>query len=256
LLCISEIQAAEAYLDFVSGDFAGARRRLEYAIAADESLEDEFGHSVLHIHRVHLANNTVKVEAAAHNLTGAMTLAANILAYVRGYVDTIAMPSRWGSDWKTSLTEEPQLFLIRQTSAEVACAIAGISDESIRSTWMECLMPAGSETYLRAGAEVSDWYRLKTAFVDTAHYGKSEIQAFCSQAEQYLAAGPRQARLLWHMVCFDVLLLCGDSSSGNLTQLKGELGEALTQATYLPRRVRTHIAQAMTNFDMDLSPHR
>jgi hypothetical protein len=253
LLSCAEINAAEAYLDFVTGDFAGARKRLFTAMAADEALECEFGHTNLHVHRIHLANNVVKVEAGARNLSGALELAARILEYVHGRSESIPLPTSWGVKWQASLSRDPRSFLLRQTTAEVACAMAGVDSETGWEAWTDHMDNTEDFYWTEDVADVREWYPVKSAYLRCDHLGSPGVAVYSRLASEYLAAGTRNSRLLWDAVALDAVLVSAGSHSPGAQMLRTQAGGALREAGYLPRHVRSVIERSVTGMEQDYS---
>jgi hypothetical protein len=234
LFCRAELAAAEAYLDYVCGDFKQANRRLVDSMAADQQLEDQFGHELLHIHRIHLVNNIVKVEACAGRLTSAMELAASVLLYLEGERDTIPAPGAWGPAYLARLPLDALWFLSCQLAIDIAVATAGLTTAQ-GAPWRTLTEAIEIHKCHRSWqTEVGEWFQLKDIAVRSR--GK---EPFLHECIAYLEKGPRRACLLWQMIVIDAVeasrALCGDDAYTFRKTMLADLGKL----TSLPRHVRT-----------------
>ena len=245
LLCQSELEAAEAYLDYVCGAAEAAKDRLLLAMKADEALEREYGHTDLHTHRVHLANNVVKVEARAGRLSESLALASCILHYIDDEVSTLPLPGGWGKAYRSFLTSAPCEFLARQSALEVACATADPETEGMAGAWnafYKSLGPAASGS--ARGGEVEEWCAVKDAFLQTrSDASDATLDRYGAIAARYLEHGPRESTSLWKLVGLDVAFVCANFDTVGALPLRAEITEELTRATSLPRHVRKLIDQ-------------
>jgi hypothetical protein len=248
LLCQSEIEAAEAYLDYVCEASAAAKQRLMIAMKADETLENEYGHPDLHTHRIHLANNIVKVEARSQRLPEALILASHILHYIDNEVSTLPLPGEWGGTSKALMPDSACRFLARQTTMEVGCATAdpkAVSDFNVWNNFYNSLGPTGPHSACRG--EPREWYAVKHAFLQSRREPFSyRIGQYFAMAAGFLAQGPRESVFLWKLVALDVAFACASLSSETSLQLCADILDDLSQATFLPRHVRGVVARLKT----------
>ena len=206
---------------------------------ADELLEQTYGYAHLHIHRIHLANNLVKLEACAGRLDAALSLAADVLQYVAGEVGTIDAPTRWGSAWTSALCEDAQRYLAIQTTREIGCALAGLGDAGTLALWQQSIAPLQQAPChpSRAG-NLAEWYQLKGLYLASAFQTRATAPTYLEHAALYLAQGPRGDALCWQLVALDVLLACENSEHPDSCLLRQQIIDALDRAPVLPRHLR------------------
>ena len=233
LLCTAELQPAEAYLDFVCDDFTSARDRLYAAMDADQQLEEEFGHRLLHVHRVHLANNLVKVQAKAGDLTSALKLAAAILRYVDGSCDSLPLPTKWSAAQRDALSREARVFLAKQTTFEVASALAGTLKSRQVDAWQAaCLEKAFHPAHSVCDAPLQQWFDLKRFFLE------DDPDRFCPVACAWLSDGSKPSAALWQLVALDCLLFCRGDRSEAFNAFGEDVMRDLTLSPGTSRHVR------------------
>lgn len=245
LLCLRELEASEAYLDYVCDALDAAKQRLLAAMKADETLEREYGHPDLHIHRIHLANNIIKIEAHSQRLSEALTLAACIVHYIDNEVHTLPLPGEWGGAYQTAIPDAARHFLCRQTTLEVACATADpnvVSDFNMWNAFYDTLGPAGPSS--ARCADISEWYVVKHAFLQSCRELSSDaFGRYCAAAADFLRQGPHDNISLWKFVALDAAIACSNFDEGPALQLRADILADLSHATFLPRHVRALVAR-------------
>ena len=203
LLCQSFQEAAEAYLDYRLGDFEKARTRLHRALTSDSILEQEFGHKLLHVHRLHLTNNLIRLEVRLRGLAGAMELAGRLLSYMHGRSETLPVPGSWSSQYVALLPPELIDAMIVQTSSEVASALSGLKIEAAHDALEILWCHADIESAAELGQpQARTWFLAKRAFVS------GDSSTFLHMCTSLLAEGPSIAPILWHMTALDLAGLC------------------------------------------------
>src|SRR5947209_4413074 len=204
IMCRMELAAAEAYLDYYCSDFERAKSRLQESMDADQELEDRFGYHSLHVHRIHLVNNRVKVEARAQRLHEAMALAASVYLYLFKKADSLPVPGHWGPGYLERLPLDALQFLCGQLTGEVAAALAGLSPELAQSGLKVLLQQVNcNEPNESWHPDAQAWLQLK------ALWGREELLfEYLNHCVGYFAQGPGNGMVLWYLTTLDVLSAC------------------------------------------------
>lgn len=241
LLCRSQMNAAEAYLDYACGDFKQAIRRLEVAIVADQQLEDRFGQTRMHGHRLHLVNNMVKVEARAGRLSSAMELAASVFLYLEGERDALPVPAAWGRTYLDRLPLERRQFLSSQLAGELAVFIAGV-ETKLRDPWQTLVETIQiHKDHQSWRPEVAEWFPLKDLAVRNSNQNR-----FLQECVSFLQKGPRCATLLWQIIAIDAAFASQALPCSEALNFRRAVLADFQAHKSLPRRVRTMLGKMQT----------
>lgn len=227
-----EISANKAYIEYCFGNFEGARRSLLATMKAGQHSEE--ASKSHHIHRIHLVNNMIKVEAAAQNLNRAMELAASVFLYLEQKTDTLPVEGDWGSSYFQETSSEAIRFLKLQTSGEIAVALAGLAPSEVR----KALQVLSSHIDIRELhdswlPEMSTWLNLKFLMTDEARHS-----AYLAGCIPYFSQGPGCAAGLWYLTALDVAAVCQPFRDSEALLLKREIIADLRAMQHFPRRVR------------------
>jgi hypothetical protein len=241
LRCTLEVAAAEAYMDYFCGDFEQARTKLFDSLFAAQELEDRFGYDLFHIHRIHLLNNLVKVEARANRLSGALELAANIILYLQGKQSGLPVPGSWGSGYYKTMRNEDLQFLSGQLVNEIAAATVGIGSQALRPAFKVLAERVDlNVSHTSWQPEAYTWLQLKA--LREMSEGHLDYQQRCLP---YLAAGPGASILLWHFTAFDVANTSETYGEHRASFFKREVLTDLQRIQALPRHVRAFVDRAL-----------
>jgi hypothetical protein len=203
LLCQSSLETAEAYLDYRLGDFEQAQSRLHQALASDSILEEEFGYKLLHVHRLHLINNLIRLEVQRKRLADAMELAGRLLSYLEGQSESLPAPGSWSSGHLALQPPEMIAGIFAQTCSEVGRALADLRTETARGALEILLCNIDLESAAgRWEPQARLWLQTKRAFVS----GNS--RGFLQLCAALLAEGPAIAPTLWYTTAVDLAKFC------------------------------------------------
>ncbi|HEY6967833.1 MAG TPA: hypothetical protein VJA94_01410 [Candidatus Angelobacter sp.] len=248
LRCQSDLAAAEAYLDYYCGDFEQAKRRLVEAMVADQALEDHYGYKFLHAHRIHLVNNTIKVEVHASRLPEAMKLAGNVFLYLMEKASSLPMPTAWGPEYACHLDLETRRFLTSQLAGEVAAATAGLKPAIVREALRTLFGPLNiNETHEAFHPEIQTWLRLKELSIED-----EEILTYLESCASYFALGPRSTAYFWHLTALDVANACESIHATEADLLRREAARELMKSGSLPRHLRKMLGQILKQMGAEL----
>lgn len=246
LRCQADLAAAESYLDYYCGDFERAKTRLVESMVADQALEDRYGYKFLHAHRIHLVNNTIKVEVHANHLQEAMNLAAHVFLYLMGKSSCLPVPTAWGPEYASHLDLETRRFLTSQLANEVAAATAGLKPAIVRESLKALFDPLNiDEPHEAFLPEIQTWLRLKQLSIQD-----EEILTYLESCRSYFALGPRSTWYFWHLTALDVANACEDHPT-QADLLRHEAARELMKSPSLPRHLRKMLAQIVKQVDAE-----
>ncbi|BAY67747.1 hypothetical protein ACN23B_10660 [Anabaena sp. FACHB-709] len=206
LLHQSFLEQSAAYLDYCHQDFDQVYSRTEEALRLSAVLEEEYGYDILLMQRIQLLHNLVRTEARQLNFTGAIALAAQLLAYLDGQLQTLPTPHPWGFE---RIARQPPEFvsaMFAQITSEVALILADKDRNqaanllTIAADYLQLPVHSDKSRYSRSYA----WFSIKHAFVE------QDITTFLTQAAQFLAQGRADTPLLWYTIIHDLLALCNE----------------------------------------------
>jgi tetratricopeptide (TPR) repeat protein len=209
-VCKSYIEAAAAYLDYKCQRYDQAMRRLQDALAIDEQLElaDPI-YGYMHLHRIMLLDNWVRVLAHRGQVVEAIDLAFQVLDYLERKVVSLPVPASWDSSHLASYPADLLSVLFRTIVSQIAEAVTG--KDMIMSTGevvpvrdvFACshhhLSPDAGGCYLSPLSH--NWIRMKQAALD------ENLSAFFLHASQLLAAGPGRLPTLWYATIVEIIIL-------------------------------------------------
>jgi tetratricopeptide (TPR) repeat protein len=231
LLSTSFLQAAAAYLDYSLKDFDAARAKLLEAIQCDDVLEAQFGYSTLHIHRVHLLENIMRLEFQADHPREALSLARSLLLYLAGAAPEVSAPGNWGQDRLARVPAEAVSSKFAGIAADVAQFLAPLDVSAAREFF--CLVfpsfHSGKQEYCHPQA--MQWFAIKKAFYSAQH------PDFLSKASEFLVKGPQASPGLWSAVVLDVIALC-DTLLPQAEVVRRQIVSDAMSWEFMPRRIK------------------
>jgi hypothetical protein len=210
LFCKFTYEAAVAYLDYRRNDFDKATARIHEALGICEILENKSQYRSLHLKRVQLLTNLIRLNRTRGSLKEAITMIFCVLNYLEKKSNMIPIATPWGyiqiSQWP-EITNG--LFIV--TTNELASVITGCE-----------AIVAGSETLnvrdIFAGAidhirpedtgdcflslQAHNWLKAKQALID------GDVEDFLQKVTQMLSKGRADAPFLWYAIIVDLILLC------------------------------------------------
>lgn len=125
LLAKSYYEAGIAYLDYRNSNFDKATARIYEALACDVALEEEFGYSILHLHRLQLAHNLMRVYVRQAFLEEALNIGYQLLDYMEGKIVSLSIPTPWDSSKLKPLPKEQVNGMFIQVTYEIVLLLAG-----------------------------------------------------------------------------------------------------------------------------------
>jgi hypothetical protein len=206
LICKSFQAAAEAYLDYRGSAFDHARSRVHEALAIDVVLVEEYGYEILHLHRVQLVHNLMRIDARCSRFENCIDLGCRLLNHLEGSSEILPGPGPWHSEQITSLPPEIVTAMFAQVTSEIALLLAGKDNQSAQGLFAVAADHAQLEAtenchlYPRAHA----WFGIKQAFLS------SEIGTFLDRASQFFTDGRGDTPVLWYTTAVDLATLCDD----------------------------------------------
>ena len=219
LLCKSFQGAAEAYLDYRRSDFDKAIARIYEVLAIDLVLEEKYGYAILHLHRIQLLHNLMRVEARRAHLEEAINLGYQLLDYLEGKSEALPIFEAWDSMRVTSLPLQLVEGMFAQITEEIAVILTGKERWIARDLFTGALhhtqVEVADNCYLHPRCHL--WFRAKQAFVD------NDLTTFLELASQFLIDGRGEIGLLWYRLVLDVAILCNELDLPEADLLIGEI---------------------------------
>jgi hypothetical protein len=193
------LAAAEAYLDYRYSDFERSQERLYESLTNDELLETEYGHHILHVHRLHLINNLIRIQIRRGELPAAISRAAQLIGYMQGACNEAPAPGRWGKSFRDALPPQAIATMFVQLAAEMGQALVGKTPAQARALFevLDGQLPEKNTPLWHPLA--LEWFYTKRAYVGTS------IERYLGEAANYLREGPSVAPALWQYVALDVV---------------------------------------------------
>lgn len=176
-------EAAAAYVDYKAGRFAAARAGIEASLDATNRLLVDHRCDAMHLRRVHLVANLVRVGARSGDGTGAMQIAAGLLSYLEG--GDASWPMRgFEVDWPIdTIPLKDRVTMSCQIGGEIALVLA--TPKSDTASLLMHLAPHAAGPATGACApfhSLHQWLRLRWAHCNE---GPRE---FLSTARDFFAA--------------------------------------------------------------------
>lgn len=235
LICRSFQAAAEAYLDYRRRAVDQARNRVHEALAIDVVLEGEYGYDILHLHRIQLVHNLMRIDAGCMHFEDAIDLGCRLLNYLEGGPEILPGPGPWGSTHIRSLPPEIVTAMFGQVTGEVALVLAGKGRDDARDLFAVVAPHAQLEAtsnchhYPQAHA----WFQVKQAFVG------DDVARFLNRSSQFFADGRGDTPLLWYATAVDLAGLCDDLDLPEADMVKLQVARDAVTWEYLPPKLRS-----------------
>jgi hypothetical protein len=199
LLAGSFIFAAKGYIEYVCSRFDAAESCMQLCLANEAILDNNFGYGCLHLRRIHLAENIAKVYIRAGRLADGVNLAGNLLAYLNGQEETIAIGGPWSLERLVEQENELVLEKCASIAALIAEAIAGVDKEKARFLF-DVTNNFGARNltqcrFVRIGA----WFKLTEAYL------YNDLRTFLEVTEDFLRQGRLMTSPLWYSALANLL---------------------------------------------------
>jgi len=85
----------EAYVDYRRGEHERACAHLNEAAEADVLLETVHGYKILHLHRIQLVHNLMRLRVRYDGLEAALAVGATLLSYLERTRESLPLPGSW-----------------------------------------------------------------------------------------------------------------------------------------------------------------
>lgn len=174
LLAESMLCAQCAYYEFRRGNDAHAYELLERSFRNDLVLENQLGYHALHIHRVQLVHNTMRIAIRRGNLFSGIWLGHAVLAYLenpdRRELNELTTP--WCLGWTGGFAEHLPRELVRAMHAQVAGDVVGVfadatKDRALRQRIADDFSPKQGGAVV--GTQIDQWITFRLAQLDGSY---------------------------------------------------------------------------------------
>ncbi len=207
LIAQSAHEAAVAYLDYRCGRFEIGTAHIYRVLACDETLEETYGLSVYHIHRIRVLLNLVRLKRRQGEGKEALRLGLALIDYLEQKISSLPFPTTWDARRLNHLPLAAKNFLFEQAMCEVMFLL--VSQEYYLAGWPALL---SKHTYVTSSSHCQ--------LSPCAHLwlqAKQELQTknldcFCAHILPLVEAGPGGSLWFWHGIVMDVVILCKDLS--------------------------------------------
>jgi hypothetical protein len=206
VLCDSFQLAGEAYVEYCLGRLDEARDRLYDAMLADNILELEGGYDLLHLHRVQLVHNLVRIDARRGQQQEAVDLAWRLLAYLEGNPAVLPGPAPWSAQTICRLPSDLVHNMFDQIVAEIALIVADPTKdirEQFAAAYADHLAAAGDGSNCLSCPVAHKWLELKRMFIEDPW---SFIRCCRSFFDELCIEHP----VLWFATAVDLIAVCKD----------------------------------------------
>jgi hypothetical protein len=171
----------------------------------DASLENSGGYELLHLHRIQLLHNLMRIAATERCHLEAFELGFRILRYLGGSPQSLPAIVTWDPESIRRLPNDLVGGLFNQVVAEMALIVARprISQHeflAVASDYLQELKVSGYCQCPRAHA----WLKLKTLFIN-------DRLAFLRNCGAFLQDGYTQHPVLWFATSIDLVAICKES---------------------------------------------
>lgn len=207
LIAQSTHEAAVAYLDYRCGRFEMGTEHIYRVLAYDEVLEETYGLTMYHIHRIRQLLNLVRLKRFQGAGQEALRLSSTLIDYLEQKISTLPFPTTWDARRLDHLPLASKNFLFEQATCEMMFLIVG-QDDSLAG-WpapfsQHTHVTASSHCQLSPRAHL--WLQAKQAL--QAH----QPDGFCEFILPLVAAGPRESLWFWYGIAIDLVIVCKDLS--------------------------------------------
>ncbi len=204
LICQSFQLAAEAYIDYKYGDFDQAREKINQALHIDVELISKHNYDILHLHRVQLAHNIMRVEARRFCIIEALSIGLLTLEYLHGRTVTMPIPGKWTKDQLLPIPKSNIISMIVQVASELALILADV--KVINRKDLHGLFSINIHKHNQHldfyHPRVLDWLELKRKFIS------SDSTMFFQLLPEFLSAGREEIPVLWYSAVSDFIYIC------------------------------------------------
>lgn len=205
LIAQSGYEAAIAYLDYRCGRFEIGTEHIYRALACDEKLEDMYGLTRYHMHRMRLLINLIHLKRYQGEEIAALRLSLALIDYLEQKASSLPYPTTWDSQCLDHLPFAAKNLLFEMAMCEMMFLIVG--QEHHLTEWPAFLSRhthATASSFCQLSPRAHLWLQAKQALQE------HKLDRFCEIATPLIAAGPGELLWLWHGIAMDVVILCKD----------------------------------------------
>lgn len=236
ILCRSEIIPAHAYVEFRCRNFLQSRRLVRESLVVDQQLEEQYGYSGSHAHRLHLLTRMVALESRISGVKSGLQLSVQVFRYLTGKSESVPVPGNWGRKYKTAITPHLLRFFAVQLVGEIAAITTDPTKKRLASEALDGMDPEifdCDDDFWRT--QVLAWLRLKAL-------SSSDVGPYLTCCATYLAQNSPKMPILWYTAALDAALACASFASEESIRLRQEVVSDLARSRYL----RPELQQAVS----------
>jgi hypothetical protein len=238
LICLSFLSGAAAYLDYKSNRGELAKEKVINGLLCDDKLERDFGYSMLHLHRMHLIENLIRIERRLGSLDNAIKMAGDFLSYLSGASNQLDFPGSWG--WQhLSLP----IGNIRNKSAaltgDIAQCLACLEPTRVAQLFsLSSQFITGSFVQEYMDEDAVTWFQAKNNAVC------GDFDQFLIYADALLSKHPKTLRCakLWCAIALDVASLC-ESADSEMDPGLFHLAELFSEQRFWTPAIREYLSE-------------
>ncbi len=238
LHCVSSLCSTKAYFKYCENNFVEAQQIIFQANDADIILEEKFGIYLLHMHRIQLAHNLIRIDVKTGNYSRALSRSIEAIQYLNSSVFNISyLKGPWGS----SFLKRIQPSLIRDMTIQILHEMAlGNSAYQWNDGLKEILH--GYYTLIDTTAlqpRFLQWLRLKINF----HERKIDI--FLEETMDFMKNERGNTSLLYFLLIPDLISTLEKIDPDTTKQLCIKIRDDLPMWTGTPRFLKEKIKKCV-----------
>jgi hypothetical protein len=229
LLFESFLEQARSYLLCKSGEFEQAQISINKSISNDIALEQHSSAMDLTLHRIQLIHNLVRLEAYCGNIDYAVELACQILRYLSGTSESIAVMGDWGYQRVKNQPHDDVSAMFVQVAGELAIILAGKTRQSkkIQLNILSQISVSDSECCHRTAAK---WLLLQQQLAD------NNTKDFFCQLSDFLWDCKAESALLSSSALIDLVILCEELQLDIIADVKQQISKDADLWQNLPNK--------------------
>jgi len=204
----STYEAAIAYLDYRCGRFALGTDHLYRALACDETLEERYGLTHYHIHRLRQLVNLVHLKGRQGAEKEAIHLGLALMNYLEQKVRSLPVPTTWNALRLYHLPLATRDLLFEMATCEMMFLLTG-QDQDL-AAWPALLQDhtsAAAVSPCQLGPRAHLWLRAQKTLLER------DLDGFCACVLPLIAAGPGDSLWFWYGSIVEIVILCKDLAS-------------------------------------------
>jgi hypothetical protein len=223
------LEAAGAYFECSLGRWETAEQRLMNALSIDDALEGGLGIRSLHLHRIQLLHNLMRVRVRSGRAVEAAEGIDLIASYILGTVDSLPFLGEWSPARIRDTNAELRKVMLVQVVGEFGLMLTTCATEEAIQL-MDHFRIAGSQECRQEASEVTDWYGAKLALL------LGDDESFLERAGLWFGRPHRNA--LWHALAWDLAVKYMTSSDDECRLAAVSLAAALAGSAECPGTLR------------------